>query len=205
VGKGKKEKQGSQTKGAVTQKPAPVAPVATPEPSVPQPIDLPRVTAQLAQIRASLFAGPIPTPEMLRGYEEICTGAAGRILGNWEKQTDHRIECEKKVLADDSWRSWAGLWAGLVIALVCVGCGTAAILCGHDAAGATVATATVVALAGVFVYGSTIRKKERAERLQALVGNKQIAHGEQQSSSEPSVPSGKGPATGETHGLAAGR
>jgi hypothetical protein len=56
------------------------------------------------------------------------------------------------------------VWAGFLIGLFTVGCGTAAVLCGHDVAGATIATTGVASLVGVFVYGTVTRRQEREKK-----------------------------------------
>lgn len=109
------------------------------------------------------YAGPVPHPDILRQYNELVPGSAERILAQAERQTDHRIAIESDVR-----RSQLGLIFGFVLALCCIvgGCTVAAL--GHDAAGGTIATAAVVALAGVFVYGTSLRKKERQRKAEEV-------------------------------------
>jgi len=109
-------------------------------------------------------------PAILREYEETAPGAAERIIKMAEKQMAHRHSLEKAIVESDVRRSRVGMIAGLVVALSCIIGGVIAILCGHDWAGATVATATVAALAGVFVFGTASRQKERHEKLRMLIG-----------------------------------
>lgn len=68
------------------------------------------------------------------------------------------------------WRSYAGIAAGLVVALTCVVGGLIAICAGHDTAGAAVATTTVASLTGIFIYGSISRKHERQEKAKIMTG-----------------------------------
>lgn len=44
------------------------------------------------------FSGPLPHPNLLQQYEEICPGFAERIVGSWEKETSHRHDLEKMVV-----------------------------------------------------------------------------------------------------------
>lgn len=48
------------------------------------------------------FSGPLPHPDILRGYEDILPGAAERILQMAEKQQNHRLGMEEKIIFDDS-------------------------------------------------------------------------------------------------------
>lgn len=43
------------------------------------------------------FAGPIPPPDLLKGYEEVCPGAAQRIISMAEVQSEHRRALEKQM------------------------------------------------------------------------------------------------------------
>lgn len=118
--------------------------------------------------REVLYAGPVPHPDILRQYNELVPGSAERILAQAERQTDHRIAIERLAIESDVRRSQLGLIFGFVLALCCIvgGCTVAAL--GHDAAGGTIATAAVVALAGVFVYGTSLRKKERQRKAEEV-------------------------------------
>lgn len=44
------------------------------------------------------YSGPLPHPDMMRGYEELLPGSADRILTMAEKEEDHRHEMEKNFL-----------------------------------------------------------------------------------------------------------
>ena len=43
------------------------------------------------------FAGPLPPPGLLKGYEDVCPGAADRIVRMAEDQGKHRRELEQKL------------------------------------------------------------------------------------------------------------
>lgn len=52
----------------------------------------------VAMIERSEFSGPLPTPDYLKGYEECCPGAADRIITMAEKEQEHRLAHDDKVL-----------------------------------------------------------------------------------------------------------
>ncbi|MBI1260310.1 MAG: DUF2335 domain-containing protein [Rhizobiales bacterium] len=52
-------------------------------------------------VRQEKFSGPIAHPRHLREYEEICPGAADRIIGMAEDEAKHRQELEKIVVGGD--------------------------------------------------------------------------------------------------------
>lgn len=114
------------------------------------------------------YSGPLPPPALLESYDRILPGAAERIFVMAEKQSDHRQALEKTIVNGDAMRANAGLLAGLVVALTVVISAVILISNGHDWAGATMATGVVVALTGIFVYGSQSRKAERLEKAQGI-------------------------------------
>lgn len=118
------------------------------------------------------YVGPIPPPAMLKQFEEIRPEEAGRILRLAEDQARHRMELEKKVVETDIRRSWAGLAAGTLVSGMMITFGYWAIMAGHAAAGGTLATAAVVGLASVFVYGTNSQRRERIEKAKIMSGKK---------------------------------
>lgn len=139
--------------------------------SSPQPISpIPGPPEQQMRFvaTATSYSGPIPPPEALERFNEIIPKGAHRILRMAEKQQNHRHQLETKVITSDIRRSWGGLIAGLLVALVSISFGCSLVYHGHDTAGTTIATATVVALVTAFLKGTSQRQQERAEKAQAL-------------------------------------
>ena len=54
-----------------------------------------QVRQVVAEVIRSEFSGPIPPPNIIKGYEEVLPGSADRILAMAEKQSNHRQEMEK--------------------------------------------------------------------------------------------------------------
>ena len=112
----------------------------------------------------------MPPPEQLRQYNEVLPGAAERMLALVEKQQAHRHSLETKMVDSDVRRTWMGMWMGMTVVIVTVAAGT--LLAWHDkqVIGGLVAGLPLVALVGVFVYGTDTRSKERAARATTLAG-----------------------------------
>lgn len=121
-----------------------------------------------ARITAS-FAGPLPPPEILVQYNEAVPGAADRIITMAEKQAAHRMSLESQVVAADIKRSNRGLICGVIVSLAFLAGAMALILAGHDTAGIAIASVDIIGLAGVFVYGSLNRRRERSDQRQDLL------------------------------------
>ena len=138
-----------------------------PQPIVPLPEGLPSPEMRFVAT-ASSYSGPIPPPEALEKFNQIIPKGAHRILRMAEKQQAHRHALETKVITSEIRRSWGGLAAGLVMAIVIVSFSFVLVREGHDTAGTTLATATVVGLVATFLRGTTQRQQERAEKMRAV-------------------------------------
>lgn len=120
-----------------------------------------RKIISVVERRLEHFQGPVPHPSILEGYENLVPGSADRIISQAERQTDHRIHLEQTVINADVSRSKLGIWLGFILSSLAILGGTVLVALGHDWAGTTIATAAVASLAGVFVYGTRARSKER--------------------------------------------
>lgn len=114
------------------------------------------------------FQGPLPHPRILEHYNEIAPGAAEKIINVFVKQTDHRMDLERKVIEGDAQRASAGIVVGGLVATM--GLIGAVILgvSGHEASAAALGVADIGTLAGIFVYGSQKRRQERDDKNTAV-------------------------------------
>lgn len=106
------------------------------------------------------MSGPLPPPEIIEKYNQICPGAAERIIAMAEKQAQHRQEVESKALeagiADaksDRTQIRRGQYLGFVIAFVGVAGGVYAVVKGAGWAGTAIAGAPLVGLVTALIYG----------------------------------------------------
>ncbi|MEI2692417.1 MAG: DUF2335 domain-containing protein [Anaerolineae bacterium] len=110
------------------------------------------------------FAGPLPPPEILAGYDEIVPGTAEKIIARFIEQGTHRMELEKVVVHGNNTRANWGLAAGFVLALTTIIGAVYAMSLGFDIAGAAVVIASLASLVGTFLYGTKSRRDERTEK-----------------------------------------
>jgi uncharacterized membrane protein len=85
--------------------------------------------------QASHFSGPMPPPEVMKGYNEVAKDGAERIFKNWEDQSEHRRDIEK-----------TGQKYALFLAILglLIGGGTAAL--GHPITGSVIAGTVMLAI-----------------------------------------------------------
>ena len=114
--------------------------------------------AVLAQLQIS---GPLPSAAELERYKAIVPDMPERLLANFEKQTDHRIDLEKKVVEGDIRRADLGLKAGWVFAMALLLASVYLIANGHEGIGVTGLLGELAGLGGAFVYADIRRRQER--------------------------------------------
>jgi len=114
------------------------------------------------------YSGPIPPPEMLRGYEEILPGAMNRILGMAERQESHRHSLESASVLGNLRSQTVGQYIAGIIVVFGMGIGAFLISTGKDVAGFTSMFAPLVGAAGIFVIGRSKQTAERREKLKEV-------------------------------------
>jgi uncharacterized membrane protein len=121
-------------------------------------------------VTASRYSGSPLHPQLLEQYERLVPGSAQRLLARFEKQSDHRMLLERKVIESDARRADWGVGAGLLVVLVGFGLGYHLIMAGHDLAGTAFGVTSLVSLVGTFIYGTNTRKEERIKRAKLMTG-----------------------------------
>lgn len=106
----------------------------------------------------AIHSGPLPPPKQLSEYEEICPGAAERIIRMAESQIAHRQELEKLTLRANARNSLLGICCGFIIGMSCIVGGIIIALHGLSMVGFGSLLAGLTSLVAVFVYGRRHRK-----------------------------------------------
>lgn len=96
----------------------------------------------------------------MQQYDDVLPGAADRVIAMAERQSEHRIKLETKVISWDVRRANGGLAAGFIIALAFLAAAVFLIVEGHRIEGTILGTIDLVSLVGTFVYGSIARRRE---------------------------------------------
>lgn len=109
----------------------------------------------------SQYSGPLPHPEILKQYEEILPGISERIFTNFEKQTNHRIELEKKQQEEDFVLAKQGQNYALTIAIFGILSSLAAIYLGSPTVAGILGGSTIIGLVTAFINGNKIKQQER--------------------------------------------
>ncbi len=116
----------------------------------------------------SISRSPYPSPEELQRYEKVLTGSSERILKQCFKQSDHRIEKEKKMMDADITYSKTGQWFGFIIAMTGIITGGVLIGLGNPVTGSILSGGSLASLVGTFVYGKQTKEKELDKKKQRV-------------------------------------
>lgn len=114
-------------------------------------------------IKQTNHSGPLPDAESLVQYNDVIPNGADRIMIMAEKEQDHRVSLQSKMVNDQNSESKLGQIFGFIIGLVGVGCGTYLAATGHEAVGGIIAGGTVVSLVTVFVVGKKLQEPSKEE------------------------------------------
>ena len=104
----------------------------------------------------SAYSGPIPPPQALREFEEVCPGLADRIVRMAEKTQDANIRDIDNRHRETTIGQISGLVASLSMAAVAI----VALLKNFPSVAGIVCSTTIVALATVFLVGKKFSTKK---------------------------------------------
>lgn len=114
--------------------------------------------------KATSFSGPIPHPEILKGYSEVVKDGGERIVTMAEKQSNHRMQLEDYAIKEELKQSRLGQVFGFILGLLGLGLATTLAMFGHDAIAGIFGTTTIIGLVTVFVLGKKYQQKDIAAK-----------------------------------------
>lgn len=119
-----------------------------------------------ALIRAEfheLHVGPLPDPQTLKAYDDVCAGAAERILAMAERQAGHRQSLERMVIESDCKAQGRGPIFGFILACMVIGAGVWLLATGRDLEGLIALIAPLASIVIPFLYSKKQKSKELKE------------------------------------------
>lgn len=123
---------------------------------------------QTTEIRASVTSSPFPDPDLIQRYEDVLPGGADRVFTLIEVQSAHRQQLERSNLRWATIRSFGGLIAGFIIALVGLIISGKVIIDGQAVAGTILGSGDLLALVSLFVFGQRGLREEREQKQQIM-------------------------------------
>jgi uncharacterized membrane protein len=114
--------------------------------------------------QASTFSGPIPPPELLKGYNEVVSNGAERILSMAEKQSSHRMKIEDYAIKEELKQSRLGQLFGFALGLIGMILAAVLAIMGHEAIAGIFGTTTIIGLVTVFVLGKKAQQQNLSDK-----------------------------------------
>lgn len=108
----------------------------------------------------SEFSGPIPPPNIIKGYEEVLPGAADRIIRMAENQSEHRQQMEKKMINAESRDSLLGILFAFCLGIGCIVGAIVIVILVPENSGAI--SGTILGVAGIGSIIATFIKSTRS-------------------------------------------
>lgn len=121
-------------------------------------------TTTTSYLQAEIFEGPLPHPAILAEYDQICPGAASRIIAMAEKQAEHRQSLEHMVVSSNCKSQDRGPILGFILAAGVILFGGYLILQGREVSGFVAVISALTSIVLAFVYGKREHKKELQEK-----------------------------------------
>jgi len=124
-----------------------------------------QITMSVTERRHS---GPLPSAETMIQYNSVIPNGADRIMIMAEKQQDHRMAMENKMITSQLYQSKAGQILGFILCFLSLSASVYLGINGHEAIGTVIGTTTIIAMGGIFVLGKLVgsgkyRKEESKE------------------------------------------
>jgi uncharacterized membrane protein len=108
--------------------------------------------------------GPLPDPETLSEYSTIIPDGAERIMKMAEKQLDHRMSMENKVIGGQLMQSNIGQFLAFLIGIAALGASTYCIVKGHEWPGSLLGIGGLTGLVTAFIKGRSHQEKNLSSK-----------------------------------------
>lgn len=112
--------------------------------------------------------GPLPDTETLAGYSSLIPNGADRIMIMAEKQSEHRMKMENKVISGQILQSNLGQILAFLIGIAALGASTYCIVNGFEWSGSILGVGGLTGLVTAFIKGRSQQEKNLEEKGKAV-------------------------------------
>lgn len=120
---------------------------------------------QVSQMTA--FQGPLPPPESIEHYDRILPGSADRIMAQWERQTAHRQDLERRTITANLAAQTRGQYFAFVLGLVILAIAAGLFYQGNDGWAFATILGGMGTILSAFIYGRAKQQQERDAKAKA--------------------------------------
>ena len=129
------------------------------------------LVAGMIAVSQESFSGPMPHPDILRGYKELISDAPERILKMAEQEQRHRIDVEKAMLEQNAKNIDEAAIANkrsqifaFMLTLLLIIAGVALTVMGFAAVGLTIFGTTIIGVVTVFITGKFAKQPKSEDK-----------------------------------------
>lgn len=101
--------------------------------------------------KLEMYSGPIPSPHILKEYDEMDPGAAKQIIDNGVEESHHRRQMESRMLDMNRKRGIRRDWMGFTIGFIAILVGAFLIYKDHYVVGTIFSGISILGLVGQFL------------------------------------------------------
>lgn len=123
------------------------------------------------EFTTQMRTGILPPPNEMEKYENLLPGITNRLLATYEKQVDHRINLENKVIESDISRGKVGQIFAFVLNILTILSGFI-LKMSDKPSGIWIIICSMVIMALLFIVGLYSQKKELKNKSQSNPDNK---------------------------------
>lgn len=98
-----------------------------------------------------MYNGPIPHPNILKGYEELDVGSAKKIIDNGIGESTHRRSIENKIVSHNAHQFYVKYFMAFFLCLIFIGLSFYLILNDHKIIGSVFAGTSFLIIIGMFL------------------------------------------------------
>lgn len=122
-----------------------------------------RIIHSLAVIQKT-HIGPLPDPETYSQYAQLIPNGADRIMVMAERQSEHRMQMEKRVVSGQLLQSNIGQFLAFFIGLAAIGGGVYCVTKGYEIGGSILGVGGLTGLVTAFIQGKRRQTSNLAQK-----------------------------------------
>jgi uncharacterized membrane protein len=128
-------------------------------PTLPSTLEASAEDSSLVEVH-SAWQGPVPPPAVLADFNGVVEGGAERVFRQWELETEHRRNYERKALSGRIWLDGIGRATAFVFAISALAVTAYAAFIGQPLVAAVLGGGTIAAVTTALVYRSKLNDRE---------------------------------------------
>lgn len=110
---------------------------------------------------AEEYEGLIPHPKLMEQWDKLIPGSAEKIFNRFERQSDHRMDIENRVIKANNFKQYIGPVFAFLISVLAIGGGIYIVLNGNAGLGGTLTFAGLGTVIAPFLVNSFKSSKNK--------------------------------------------